>query len=136
MFGILILGVYEMFKNVLLYYFNCNFNSIFNCSRLWWNKEENKTEEPQKEETNNTEADVIKMGFSTMTGANAAGGAMEVEGIQLANELYPTALGKKIDLVIVDNKSDKVEAANAVTRLIEKDKVVAIIGSKEVHYPW
>lgn len=93
-------------------------------------KEENKTEEPQKEETNNTEADVIKIGvFQPMTGANAAGGAMEVEGIQLANELYPTALGKKIDLVIVDNKSDKVEAANAVTRLIEKDKVVAIIGS-------
>ncbi len=54
---------------------------------------------------------------------------MEVEGIQLANELYPTALGKKIELVIVDNKSDKVEAANAVTRLIEKEKVVAIIGS-------
>lgn len=93
-------------------------------------KEENKTEEPQKEEANNTEGDVIKIGvFQPMTGANAAGGAMEVEGIQLANELYPTALGKKIELVIVDNKSDKVEAANAVTRLIEKEKVVAIIGS-------
>lgn len=93
-------------------------------------KEENKTEEPQKEEANNTEGDVIKIGvFQPMTGANAAGGAMEVEGIQLANELYPTALGKKIELVIADNKSDKVEAANAVTRLIEKEKVVAIIGS-------
>lgn len=93
-------------------------------------KEENKTQESQKEEANNNETDVIKVGvFQPMTGANAAGGAMEVEGIQLANELYPTALGKKIELVIADNKSDKVEAANAVTRLIEKDKVVAIIGS-------
>ena len=32
-------------------------------------------------------------------------------------------------MVVVDNRSDKVEAANAVTRLIEKDGVVAIIGS-------
>lgn len=77
-----------------------------------------------------TEPDVIKIGiFEPMTGANAAGGAMEVEGMELANELYPEVLGKKIELVLADNKSDKVEAANAVTRLIEKEKVVAIIGS-------
>lgn len=77
-----------------------------------------------------TEGDVIKIGvFEPMTGANAAGGAMEVEGAQLANKLYPEILGKKIELVVVDNKSDKVEAANAATRLIEKEKVVAIIGS-------
>ena len=40
-----------------------------------------------------------------------------------------TVLGKKVQLVIVDNKSDKVEAANAASRLVDKDKVVAIIGS-------
>lgn len=76
------------------------------------------------------ESDVIKIGvFEPLTGANAGGGQLELEGIQLANELYPEALGKKIELVVVDNKSDKVEAATAVARLIEKDKVVAIIGS-------
>ncbi|MFZ5969168.1 MAG: ABC transporter substrate-binding protein [Bacillota bacterium] len=76
------------------------------------------------------EADVIKVGvFEPLTGANAAGGAIELEGVQLANELYPEVLGKKVELVIVDNKSDKVEAASAATRLIEKDKVAAIIGS-------
>lgn len=76
------------------------------------------------------DGDVIRIGvFEPMTGANAAGGAMEVEGAQLANKLYPEVLGKKIELVVVDNKSDKVEAANAATRLIEKEKVVAIIGS-------
>lgn len=75
-------------------------------------------------------SDVIKIGvFEPITGANGAGGAMEVQGMQLANKLYPEVLGKKVELVIVDNKSDKVEAANAVTRLIEKDKVTAIIGS-------
>ncbi len=76
------------------------------------------------------DSDVIKIGvFEPMTGANAAGGAMELEGIELANELYPEVLGKKVELVVADNKSDKVEAANAATMLVEKEKVNAIIGS-------
>jgi len=75
-------------------------------------------------------SEVIKIGvFEPMTGANAAGGAMEVEGIKLANKLYPEVLGKKVEIVIVDNKSDKVEAANAAARLVDKEKVTAIIGS-------
>jgi branched-chain amino acid transport system substrate-binding protein len=78
--------------------------------------------------------DVIKIGvFEPMTGANAAGGAMEVEGIKLANELNPTVEvgGKtyKVQLVVVDNKSDKVEAATAVQRLVDRDKVKVILGS-------
>lgn len=78
----------------------------------------------------NTAGDTIKIGvFEPITGANAAGGALEVEGAQLANELYPEVLGKKVELVTVDNKSDKVEAANAAANLVEKEKVVAIIGS-------
>ena len=74
--------------------------------------------------------EVVKIGvFEPMTGANAAGGEMTVEGIELANEKVGEVLGKKVELVILDNKSDKVEAANAASKLIEKDKVVAIIGS-------
>lgn len=76
------------------------------------------------------EPDVVRIGvFEPMTGLSAAGGQMTVEGIKLANKLYPEVLGKKVQLFIVDNKSDKAEAKNAVTRLIERDKVVAIIGS-------
>ena len=52
-----------------------------------------------------------------------------MEGIKLANKLYPEVLGKKVELVIADNKSDKVEAATAAARLVEKEKVTAIIGS-------
>lgn len=75
-------------------------------------------------------SDVIKIGvFEPITGANAAGGQLEVEGIKLANQLYPEVLGKKVELVIADNKSDKVEAATAAARLVEKEKVTAIIGS-------
>ncbi|NMA62135.1 MAG: ABC transporter substrate-binding protein [Firmicutes bacterium] len=74
--------------------------------------------------------EVIKIGvFEPMTGANAAGGEMTVEGIELAREIKGEVLGRKVEIIVVDNKSDKVEAANAVSRLIEKDKVVAIIGS-------
>jgi branched-chain amino acid transport system substrate-binding protein len=81
-----------------------------------------------------TAGDVINIGvFEPMTGAYAAGGAMEVEGIRLANELFPTIEvgGKtyKVELAIVDNKSDKVEAANAVQRLIDREKVQVILGS-------
>lgn len=76
------------------------------------------------------ESDVIKIGvFEPLTGANAAGGQLELDGIKLANKLYSEVLGKKVELVVVDNKSDKAEAASAVARLIEKEKVSAIIGS-------
>lgn len=67
--------------------------------------------------------------YEPMTGPYAAGGQMTMEGINLAFEQQPTVLGKSIKLVLVDNKSEKVEAANAVARLIEYEKAVAIIGS-------
>ena len=75
-------------------------------------------------------ADVIKIGvFEPLTGANGTGGNDELEGIKLANKLYPTILGKKVELVVVDNKSDKVEAANAAMVLAQKEKVNAVLGS-------
>lgn len=75
-------------------------------------------------------SDTIKIGvFEPLTGANGAGGADEYDGIKLANKLAPTVLGKKVELVAVDNKSDKVEAANAATVLVQKEKVNAVIGS-------
>jgi branched-chain amino acid transport system substrate-binding protein len=73
--------------------------------------------------------DVIKIGaFLPMTGGVAAYGDMEWSGIQIAHDMEPTVLGKKIDLVLVDTKSDKIEAANAVSLLVEKEKVVGILG--------
>ena len=76
------------------------------------------------------DSDTIKIGvYLPITGANAAGGELELDGVKLAYEQQKEVLGKKIELVIVDNKSDKVEAANAVKRLVSKDKVNAIVGS-------
>lgn len=72
----------------------------------------------------------IKIGvYLPLTGQNAFGGQLELEGVQLAHKAMPTVLGRPVELMIVDNKSDKVEAANAVKRLTERDKVLAIIGT-------
>jgi branched-chain amino acid transport system substrate-binding protein len=73
--------------------------------------------------------ETIKIGaYLPMTGAVAGYGQQEWAGIQIANEMQPTVLGKKIELVLVDTKSDKIEAANAMSRLIEKDKVIGVLG--------
>jgi branched-chain amino acid transport system substrate-binding protein len=75
-------------------------------------------------------ADTVKIGvYLPLTGQMAFGGQLELEGVQMAHKEMPTVLGKKVELFVVDNKSDKVEAANAVKRLIEKEKAVAIIGT-------
>ncbi len=66
--------------------------------------------------------------YIPMTGAAAAMGQVTWQGIEIAHRLQPQVLGRPVKLVLVDTKSDKIEAANAVSRLIERDKVVAIIG--------
>ena len=55
-------------------------------------------------------------------------GQMVWEGVQVAHQLQPQVLGQPVKLVLLDTRSDRIEAANAVSRLIEKDKVAAIIG--------
>ena len=83
----------------------------------------------QKEEAK-TSDDVIRIGvFEPFTGASAQGGEMTYEGIEIAHEQVPEVLGKKIEIIKVDNKSDPAEAANAAQRLVERDKVNVIIGS-------
>ena len=75
-------------------------------------------------------AEPIKIGvYLPLTGQNAFGGQLELDGVRLANKQTPEVLGRPVELVVVDNKSDKVEAANAVKRLTERDKMLAIIGT-------
>jgi len=86
-------------------------------------------EEPAAEETV-AEGDVIRIGvYLPLTGQNAFGGQLELDGVKMAQVEMPEVLGRKVELFVVDNKSDKVESANAVKRLIEKDQVVAVIGT-------
>ncbi len=77
-----------------------------------------------------SEAEPIKIGvFEPLTGAKAAGGLMEYEGIQAAHSLVSEVLGRPIVLVPVDNKSDDVEAATAAARLVDAEKVDIVLGS-------
>ncbi|MDY4920884.1 MAG: ABC transporter substrate-binding protein [Phascolarctobacterium sp.] len=72
----------------------------------------------------------VKIGvFLPLTGDNAAGGELELRGIKLAQKLHPEVLGKKVELIVADNKSDKAEAASVTARLIEKDKVCTVLGT-------
>ena len=55
--------------------------------------------------------------FEPMTGPYAAGGQLTMEGINLAAEQVTEVLGRPIELVLVDNKSEKVEASNAKSQI-------------------
>ena len=71
----------------------------------------------------------VKIGlYLPMTGSAAAMGQMVWEGVQVAYQLQPQVLGQPVKLLLVDTKSDKIDAANAVSRLLEKEKVAALIG--------
>ena len=77
---------------------------------------------------------VVRIGvYEPLTGANAGGGILELAGVQLAHELYPTVqIGGqtyKVELYIEDNRSDRVEAPNVVERLISHHNVHMILGS-------
>ncbi len=75
-------------------------------------------------------AEPIRIGvYLPLTGRVAFGGQLELEGIQMAHKEVSEVLGRKVELFVVDNKTDKVEAANAVKRLIEHEKAVAVIGT-------
>lgn len=78
-------------------------------------------------------ANVIKVGvFEPQTGENGGGGLQEVYGIRYANQMYPTVTvgGTEytIELVEVDNKSDKTEAVTAAQKLVAEG-VVGVLGS-------
>lgn len=79
------------------------------------------------------EGDTIKVGvFEPVTGENGGGGSQEVLGIRYANKQVPSVtIGDKeykIELVEVDNQSDKTAAVTAASQLITSG-VVAVLGS-------
>lgn len=72
----------------------------------------------------------IRIGvFEPLTGALAAGGEQDLQAYEFGVHMRPTVLGRNVELVVADNKSDRIEAANAATRLIYDDKVDFILGS-------
>ena len=76
---------------------------------------------------------VIKIGYvENLTGKSSNSGSLCKRGIDLAHELNNKINIKgveyDVELVVVDAKSDKVESANCASRVIEQEKVVAVLG--------
>ena len=77
--------------------------------------------------------DVIKIGVTQpLTGAFAASGNYVAQGAKIAEEQINASggvLGRKIQLVIEDNKSNPTEAVATAEKLIGKDKVPVMMGA-------
>jgi branched-chain amino acid transport system substrate-binding protein len=77
-------------------------------------------------------ASTVKVGLNyELSGGVATYGQGLVEGIELAFEEINKAggvLGKQIEAVKVDNKSETAESASVTSKLATRDKVVAILG--------
>src|SRR6478752_8721776 len=78
-------------------------------------------------------AQTIKIGVNEpLTGAFAASGTYVVNGAKIAADEINAkggVLGKKIELVIEDNKSNPTEAAAVAEKLITSDKVPVLMGA-------
>ncbi|MDO4178752.1 MAG: ABC transporter substrate-binding protein [Phascolarctobacterium sp.] len=77
-------------------------------------------------------ADTIKIGGNLeMTGGSASFGISSKNGMDLAIEQINAKGGiggKKLSLIVADNKSEAAEATNAMTKLVSQDKVCAVVG--------
>jgi branched-chain amino acid transport system substrate-binding protein len=77
--------------------------------------------------------DTIKIGVTEpLTGAVAASGTYITNGARIAELVINRqggVLGKKIELVVEDNKSNPKEAVSAAEKLILKDKVPVLMGA-------
>jgi branched-chain amino acid transport system substrate-binding protein len=77
--------------------------------------------------------DTIKIGVSEpLTGAFAASGNYVTQGAKIAEDEINAAggvLGRKIQLIVEDNKSNPTEAVATVEKLIVKDKVPVLMGA-------
>ena len=78
-------------------------------------------------------AEPIKIGYlSPLTGESAAFGIAEVNMAKIALEEINAAggvLGRPLEFVVYDTKCRNEDAINAVRRMVDSDKVVAILGS-------
>ena len=69
--------------------------------------------------------------YGSLTGAEATFGISTKEGIELATDEINAeggVKGKKIKMIVLDNRGLPEESATAVTRLVTQNKVVAILG--------
>jgi len=77
----------------------------------------------------------IKIGHAaSLTGDNSVFGQSEATGLKIAVEEVNKKggiLGKQVELISVDTRSDPAEAANAVRRLVDQEKVNFVLGPSQ-----
>ncbi len=77
-------------------------------------------------------ADTIRIGeIATVTGDFAAYGVAEVESVKIAVDEINKAggiLGKQVEVIMYDCRTRQEDMVNAARRLVEQDKVTAVIG--------
>ncbi len=80
-------------------------------------------------ETNDDISTTVQIGiYEPTSGADSKNAKAEIEGIELAHELYPNIGGKVVELVYGDNASDIYAAETAAKDLVSK-KPAVILGS-------
>ncbi|MEA4987136.1 MAG: ABC transporter substrate-binding protein [Anaerovorax sp.] len=73
--------------------------------------------------------EVVRFGvYQPLSGADKEEAELEIKGIELAHKLFPQALGKQVELIYADNKSDVFAAEAAAKELVEK-RVALVLGS-------
>src|ERR1035437_7551797 len=82
-----------------------------------------------------SDSKTIKIGHAaSLTGDNSVFGQSEATGLKIAVEEINKnggVLGKPLELISVDTRSDPAEAANAVRRLVDQDKVSFVLGPSQ-----
>ena len=82
------------------------------------------------EDAETSSDNILRIGvWEPLTGELAAGGEQDLEAYEFGVHMQSEVLGYDIELVVADNRSDRTEAANAVTRLIYDEEVDFILGS-------
>jgi len=72
---------------------------------------------------------VVRIGvLLPLTGPLAAAGELVKRGVEIALSEKNMVLGEKIEIVYMDTRSERTESASGMLRLIDKEKVVAVIG--------
>lgn len=74
-------------------------------------------------------AEAVRIGvFEPLSGSDEKQGSLELQGIELAHDLYPKVLGKPIELVYGDNRSTVSGAEEAAEKLADS-QVAVVLGS-------
>lgn len=79
---------------------------------------------------NNEEPEAtVRIGvFEPLSGKDKEMGELEIRGIELAHDMFPKALGKEVELVYGDNKSDMYVAESVAHEMVDK-RVSVVLGS-------